>query len=133
MNAPIDQSSFLMKEIAPALGRHEFDLPPVLHAAVFGGFGVYLAIMWLAFSDRELVIPFAIFFVFLAGFYILPALWAKVADDGRPKPDWLDFSSAGMECATGHVSARSAMVQVLIMPVMLVAWGVIIAVIHAAT
>ena len=131
MNAPLNHQTFALHAQHPARSHHQFDLPPVLHAAVFGGFGVYLAIMWLAFSDRELIIPFAIFFVFLAGFYIVPALWAKVADDGRPKPDWLDFSLLGIDCETGHVSAPSAMVQILIMPAMLIVWGLIIAIIQA--
>lgn len=119
-----------------ALPRHNrmertFDLHPALHVAVFGGFALYLAIMWAAFHERSLVIPFAIFFFFLAAFFVVPAAWVRVESRPGPFATWGDFLREGLESATGHATARETMAQVLIMPVMLVLWGVIVALIRA--
>lgn len=108
-----------------------FDLHPALHVGVFGGFGVYLAVMWSAFGQRELIIPFAIFFFFTAAFFVVPAAWARIENRTGTVADWSEFLRDGFNCATGHLSARETMAQVLIMPVMLLLWGLSVAVIRA--
>lgn len=110
---------------------HVFDLHPVLHIAVFGGFAVYLAIMWSAFADPGLAIPFVIFGVFLAAFFIVPALRARMAPDAGPRALWADFRREGMPTGSGHLTANAVMAQVLIMPAVMILWGLAIAVIRA--
>jgi hypothetical protein len=134
MNAPLDRTAFEDARILaepPAAGR-VFDLHPALHAAVFGGFAAYLGIMWAAFGTAQLILPFAIFFVFLAGAWITPAMWARVAGTPGRKTSWSEFLRDGFECGTGHVTAGAAMGQVLIMPAMLLLWGLAVAVIKAS-
>lgn len=111
--------------------ERQFDLHPALHLATFGGFFAYLGIMWLAFGNPELVLPFVIFVVFLAGSLIVPAYWERVAHQDGPKQSFAEFLREGIDCATGHLTAGETMVQVLIMPTMLVAWGLIVATIRA--
>ena len=112
--------------------RRSFDLHPALFAATLGGFLVYLAVMAVTFMTPELIIPFAIFFITIVAAFAVPALWTRV--DG-PKigrmPDWHAFLHDGIDTGSGHLSGRSAAIQVLIMPAMLVAWGLIVALICA--
>lgn len=133
MNAPLNHLAFEDARIfATAPSRERvFDLHPALHAGVFGGFFAYLGIMWAAFATRELVIPFVIFAVFLAAAWIVPALWAKVAETPGAKPSFSEFLRDGFACETGRITAGAAMGQVLIMPAMLILWGTAIAVIVA--
>lgn len=138
MNAPLNRAEFdgiVMEHPAPAIAalaraEHVFGLHPALHVATFAGFFAYLGIMWAAFAHAELVLPFAIFVVFLAAAFIVPASWAKVAP--AKGPSWQEFLRDGVVCATGPLAAGPAMVQVLIMPAMLLVWGVAIAIIAAS-
>ncbi|RSY80609.1 hypothetical protein DAH66_15675 [Sphingomonas koreensis] len=112
-------------------GEHVFDLHPALHIALFGGFFAYLGIMWAAFGEKGLAIPFAIFAIFLAAAFIVPAWWARVAPGEGRKPGWNEFLGEGIVCETGRLDAGGAMVQVLIMPVMLIGWGLFLAAVRA--
>jgi hypothetical protein len=102
-----------------------------LHIALFGGFFAYLGIMWAAFGEKGLVIPFAIFAVFLAAAFIVPGWWARVAPGDGRKPGWNEFMAEGVACETGRLGAGGAMVQILIMPVMLIGWGLFLAAVRA--
>jgi hypothetical protein len=108
-----------------------FDLHPALHIATFGGFGVYVAIMWAAFGQKDLLISFAVFAVFIAAFFFVPAAWARIDVRTGPFASWNDFMREGFDCLTGHLTARETIAQVLIMPAMLLLWGVSVAVIKA--
>ncbi len=80
--------------------------------------------------NAELAIPFAIFALFVIAGFGTPALWARVAAPAPGEaPGWATFRREGFECLTGHVSANGAMVQVLIMPALLIAWGTAVAII----
>ncbi|MDF7775673.1 hypothetical protein P1X14_10485 [Sphingomonas sp. AOB5] len=125
---PLDQHA----EFMPNRTGRVFDLHPAIHVAVFGGFFAYLGIMWAAFGNAELAIPFVIFAVFLAGSFITPAMWARVSPNIGPKADWSKFLRDGFDCETGHLTARATMAQVLIMPAMLILWGLAIALIRAS-
>lgn len=111
---------------------HVFDLHPSLHLAVFGGFFVYLGIMWTAFADPGLAIPFVIFVIFLAASVIVPGMWARIAPDAGPRETWADFRREGIDTASGRLTADAATAQVLIMPAMLVLWGIAVAVVRFA-
>jgi hypothetical protein len=115
----------------PPRGR-AFDLPPALHIGMFACLFLYLGIMWATFATAELILPFAIFVVFLSASFIVPAYWAKVAPAEVKGISLSDFFHDGFVCETGRISGGAAAVQVLIMPVMLVCWGLIIAVIRAS-
>ncbi|MBA4048315.1 MAG: hypothetical protein C0476_07225 [Sphingomonas sp.] len=110
---------------------HVFDLHPMLHVAVFGSFFVYLGIMWAAFADPGLAIPFVIFMIFLAAFFVVPALWARIAAPVGQVESWEDFRQQGISTASGWLSANDATVQVLTMPAMLILWGLAVAIIRA--
>lgn len=131
MTMPLHQTAFADATALPRTrGAHVFDLHPALHIGVFAGFFAYLGIMWAAFGEKGLVIPFAIFAVFLAGAFIVPAWWARVAPGEGRAPSFADFMRDGVVCATGHQTAGAALVQVLIMPAMLIGWGLFLAIVR---
>lgn len=138
MNAPLNRAEFdgvvmdhpVLLAAAPARREHVFGLHPALHVATFAGFFAYLGVMWAAFGNAELAIPFVIFVTFLAAAFIVPALWAKVAP--AEGPSWQEFLRDGVVCETGPLAAGPAMLQVLIMPTVLIAWGIAIAIIQAS-
>jgi hypothetical protein len=131
MNMPIHAEAFAQAApVRRARGAHVFDLHPALHVGVFAGFFAYLGIMWAAFGEAQLAIPFVIFAVFLAAAFIVPAMWARIAPTEGRMPSWSEFMGEGVVCATGRLDARGAIVQVMMMPVLLVAWGLFLAVVR---
>jgi len=123
--------------LSPAEHRGEygrtFDLPPILFVLTAGGFLAYLGVMAAAFMNPELIIPMAIFVLFVVAGFGTPALWARIAPPAPGRQQSLErFMRDGFECETGHISGGGAATQVLIMPALILAWGVIIAIIAAS-
>lgn len=121
---------------APALRRNlaerAFGLPPAMFVATIGAYLAFLLIMAAAFMNRELVLPFAIFFIYVAMAFGVPGLWARI----MPRPSgryqsWSEFRAEGMEIATGRIGGDAAIAQVLALPVLIVGWAVATAIIVA--
>lgn len=113
--------------------ERSFDLPPVLHGLTVGLYLAFLAVMAFAFQDRGLIIPMAIFVMYIVMAFGVPAMWVRMQPDHSSKPlRWADFSRSGINTYTGNMSARDATSQVLILPVLILGWGLAIAVIAAA-
>jgi hypothetical protein len=109
-----------------------FGLHPALFAATIGAYLAFLAIMAATFMNPNLLIPFAIFVAYIVMAFGVPALWSNVV--GRPVgrfQSWAEFRSEGMDIHTGHVTSGAAIAQVLVLPGLIVAWGLAIAVIVA--
>jgi hypothetical protein len=109
-----------------------FGLPVVLHMATVGLYLTFLGVMAFAFQDRGLIIPMAIFVIYIVMAFGVPAIWVRMKPDHASKPmSWSDFSRFGINTYTGNMSAKDATGQVLILPVLILGWGVAIAVIAA--
>jgi hypothetical protein len=112
--------------------ERSFDLPPVLHVATVGLYFAFLGVMAFAFQDRGLIIPMAIFVIYIVMAFGVPAMWVRMKPDHASQPlRWADFSHSGVNTFTGNMSAKDATGQVLILPVLILGWGVAIAVIAA--
>ena len=116
--------------------RHEidrsFELPAVVYALTAGCYLGFLAIMTVTFGNPGLAIPMAIFAFFIVAGFALPTIWATMRPDNRSKPlTWGRLSSQGIATLTGRLSAGEAMAQVLVLPVLIVCWGLAVAVIAA--
>jgi hypothetical protein len=108
--------------------ERSFDLPPVLHAATVGLYFAFLGVMAFAFQDRGLIIPMAIFVIYIAMAFGVPAMWVRMKPEHSAKPlGWAHFSRLGIDTFTGNMSAKDATGQVLILPVLVLGWGVAIA------
>jgi hypothetical protein len=110
--------------------ERSFDLPPVLHVATVGLYFTFLAVMALAFQDRELIIPMAICVIYCVMAFGVPTMWKRMKPNHASRPlDWAEFSRSGINTYTGNMSAKDATGQVLILPVLILGWGIAIAVI----
>jgi hypothetical protein len=114
-----------------AVTRH-FDLPPVLHAATVGLYFAVLAVFAFAFGEKAMIIPFAIFAIFIVGGFGVPALWQVMQPAHSDRPlDWASFKRFGIATHTGVLASKDAIVQVLMLPLFILSWAVIIAFIAA--
>lgn len=119
-------------EAPRAFFNHTFELPAGVYAASLGCFVTFLATMVVGFGNPELGILMAIFGVFFAGFYGIPVLFVKESPEGTNKAlTWGQFKSRGIMTLTGRLPASEAIAQVLVLPVLIVLWGLACVVIAA--
>lgn len=106
-----------------------FDLPPAVHAMLAGSFFVFLAILGAAGMDAMLSIPFAMFMVFLAMFFAIPAVMARFVPEtpGRYQ-SWSEFMRDGIATGSGLLKGREAIVQIMTLPVLMIGWACFITV-----
>ncbi len=116
----------------PHIVDRNFELPRGLYIATVGCYLTFLATTALAFSHAELIIPMAIFvLIILAGFGV-PTIWTKLAPQAPARAkSWARFQREGIVSLTGHNTAGAATVQVLILPVLIVVWGLAVVTIAA--
>lgn len=118
--------------ITPVTVDRSFGLPARLYVATVGLYLVFLAVMSAAFMNAELVIPMAIFAGFIVIAFALAAKWVTMTPASTTRqPDWGRFRDFGIMTATGRLTAFEASVQVLVMPVLVLFWGVCVALIRA--
>jgi hypothetical protein len=122
---------------AEAVVRHQvendrnFGLPTALYGATVGCYLGFLLIVGSAFANPALAIPLAIIVLLIAAFFAVPAMWTRLRDN-RSEPQTLgEFETRGIMTNTGRLAPRDATIQVLILPVLLVVWGLAVAVIAA--
>ena len=108
-----------------------FGLPTALYGATIACYLAFLVIVGSAFANPVLVIPMAVIVVLIVAGFGVPAIWTRLK--GNPStPETLgEFETRGIMTNTGRLSAGEATAQVLILPVLLVAWGLAVAVIAA--
>lgn len=113
-----------------------FELPTGLYAITVGLYFAFLAVMFAGFSSPGLVIPMAIFAVFIVGMFGVPAVWTRIkshdesGDDATPLTMG-KFKNVGIMTYTGRLAPRDAIIQMLILPVLIVVWGCAVVVIAA--
>jgi len=108
-----------------------FGLPTALYGATVAGYLGFLLVVGSAFANPVLAIPMAIFVVFIIAGFGVPAIWTRLAGNTTEPQTLGEFEARGIQTATGRLAARDATIQVLILPVLLVVWGLAVAVIAA--
>lgn len=109
-----------------------FDLPTGLFAATVGLYFAFLAVMAVAFADPGLIVPMAIFYIYIIMAFGVPALWVRMKPDHADRPlSWRSFMCEGVDTHTGRLAGRDATVQVLLLPTLILGWGVAMATIVA--
>lgn len=118
-----------------ALPQHPartFELPPRLHALAAGAYLGFIALMASAFGNSELWIPLTICLFIIAMGFGTPGLWATLKPENSGNAlGWAEFRRKGIVTATGRTSAMDATVQVMILPVLILLWGVAVVIIKA--
>ncbi|HSF11770.1 MAG TPA: hypothetical protein VLA50_02260 [Erythrobacter sp.] len=121
----------------PAHVRHQveadrnFGLPTALYGATVGCYLAFLLIVGSAFANPVLAIPMAIFVLFIVAAFGVPAVWTRLAGNTSTPQTLGEFETRGIMTSTGRLAPKDATIQVLILPVLLVVWGLAVAVIAA--
>jgi ABC-type dipeptide/oligopeptide/nickel transport system permease subunit len=122
---------------APAPVRHQvevdrnFGLPTTLYGATIACYLGFLVIVGSAFANPVLAIPMAVIVLLIAAGFGVPAIWTRLKGNASEPETLGEFETRGIMTNTGRLSAGKATAQVLILPVLLVAWGLAVAVIAA--
>jgi hypothetical protein len=117
---------------APHEVDRNFELPTALYVLTGLGYAGFVALAAIALGNPELILPLAICFIFIGMYFAVPALWVRMKPDNpRRALNWDRFLRDGVQTATGRIPAKDAMIQVLILPTLIFAWGVAIAAIRA--
>jgi hypothetical protein len=114
----------------PAVDR-SFGLPSALYGATVACYLGFLAVVGSAFANPVLAIPMAIFVLFIVAGFGVPALWARLAGNTSEPLTLGEFEAKGIMTNTGRLAPKDATIQVLILPVLLVVWGLAVAAIAA--
>lgn len=101
-----------------------FELPISLYAATAGLYLAFIAVMFAGLTTPGLIIPMAIFAVFIVGMFGVPAVWTRLKDNDTKPMTMGEFKQAGIMTYTGRLAPRDATIQMLILPVLIVVWGI---------
>ncbi len=108
-----------------------FELPTGVYVAMAGMFTGFIAVLNIAFSGH-MGVSFAAIFFFVAAFFAIPVLFTRSAPDSRTSAlEWYQFLERGIVTASGREKAGSAAVLVLILPFLILCFGIAIATIAA--
>lgn len=121
--------------LRPNRAERAWDLHPGVHILIASAFFAFVGILGAATMDQGLVVPFAIFIAFLASFFGVPWIFARVAerDETAPFQSWQEFLREGIDTASGRLGGKEILVQALTVPAMLVMWSVFVAAVIYAT
>jgi hypothetical protein len=109
-----------------------FGLPTGLFAATVACYLAFVGLMGALFANPGLAIPLVIFAGFIIAAFGLAGWWVHMQPENDTKPlTWGQFTHRGVQTGTGLLTAGQASVQVLILPVLILFWGLSIAVIVA--
>ena len=113
-----------------ACDDHSFELPTGLYIAMAGLFLGFVTVLTLAFSGH-MAVSYGVIAVFIFAFFGLPAIFAHAGPEEQRRTRalrWHDFLDKGIVTATGRCSGKEAVVLVLLLPVLIFAFGIAVAV-----
>jgi hypothetical protein len=111
-----------------------FGLPTGFYVATVALYLGFIGIMASLFLNPELVIPMVLIAGFIAFAFGLAGRWAKMKPDNDTAPlSWGRFSCRGIDTLSGRLTASEAAIQALTLPVLILGWGLAVAVIVAFT
>jgi hypothetical protein len=131
--AALNEAAIVHAALPPAGVDRTMGLPTRLYVATAACYFGFLAILSLALMEPGLAIPMAICFLFVAMFAGVVAKWVRMDPPNSASAlSWAAFQRDGMFINTGHIAARDAVAQVLTVPLMILGWGVFIALLVAS-
>lgn len=121
--------------VAPPAARacedQTWELPGGLYAAMFAMFTGFIAVLSLNFRGGHMGVVAGVIFFFFAAYFGIPALFPKMAPRGVKSLGWFDFMDRGIVTATGRTKALEATVLVLLLPFLILCFGIAIVIIAA--
>jgi len=106
-----------------------FELPAGIYLAMASMFAGFVAVLSLAFRGGHMAVVYGVIFAFIGAFFAVPALFPAMARDKTSMKalSWFEFGDRGVATATGHASAREATVLVLLLPFLIMCFGIAVA------
>ncbi len=116
----------------PTTVDRNFELPGRLYVATAGAYFAFLAVTAVGFRSPEMIIPAAICVVFITMLFGTAAMWMRMQPEHRQHlTAWDRFWRQGIMTAYGRTKASDATIQVLILPVLILLWGIAVVTIAA--
>jgi len=108
-----------------------FELPTAIYIAMISMFAGFIAVLSLAFRGGHMAVVYGVIFAFIAAFFAVPALFpGQVPEENRISAlSLFDFGHRGIATATGRASAREATILVLLLPTLILCFGIAVAII----
>lgn len=122
----VAQSAEVRTELLqPVTVDRTFELPRVLYLATAGLYFGFVAVMAVGLSTPGLLIPLVICAIFIGMFFAVPTIWTRMHPTNAVSPlTWDRLRRQGIATLSGRLSAGEAAVQVLMLPVLIFAWGI---------
>ncbi|UVI38477.1 hypothetical protein [Qipengyuania spongiae] len=112
--------------VQPTKVDRSFEMPKVLYGVTVALYLGFIAIMGIGLQSPGLLIPMVIFALFIVAGFGLPALWTRLEPDhGTPQMPLDTLLRRGIATHTGHLPGRDAAVQMLMLPALIFAWGLV--------
>ena len=114
---------------ARACQDQSFELPSGIYIAMASTFTGFVTALSFAFRGGHMAVVYGVIFAFIAAFFAIPAVFPAMArQSGRSRAlSWFDFRNRGIATLTGHASAREATILVLLLPVLVLCFGIAVA------
>jgi hypothetical protein len=116
-----------------ACDDQSFELPTAIYVAMASMFVGFVAVLGFAFRGGHMAVVYGVIFAFIAAFFAVPALFPRMAREQRRTQalSLFDFGDRGIATATGRASARDATILVLLLPFLILCFGIAVATIAA--
>lgn len=104
-----------------------FEMPKALYGATVACYLGFVGIMAVGFPTPGLIIPMAIFAFFIVAGFALPTIWTRLQANGQAQKEPASTGRLfgdGIMTNTGRLSGKDAAAQMLILPVLIVLWGI---------
>ena len=129
------QQQLLVRDeiVAPPAARacddQSFELPPGIYMAMASMFAGFVAVLSLAFRGGHMAVVYGVIFAFIAAFFAVPTIFPAMAADRTSTRalSWFEFGNRGIATATGRASAREATILVLLLPFLILCFGIAVA------
>lgn len=116
--------------VAPPAARscndQTFELPGGIYVAMAIMFAGFIAVLGLGFRGGHMAVAYGVILAFLTAFFAIPTMFQQ-----RKGLSWAMFRYKGITTATGHASAAEATVLVLLLPFLILCFGIAVATIAA--
>jgi len=129
----LQRDEIVASPVPRACVDHSFEFPTGIYAAMAALLFGFMAVMAVGFAAPAMVVPMAVNFIFLTAFFAVPVIFVAASPDdlGPRSLRWSDFMDKGVETATGWTSGGEAVVLALILPFVILCWGIAVVAIAA--
>lgn len=116
----------------PTTVDRSFELPTRMYVAMAALFFAAVGVMAFGFRDQMIIVPTGVIAIFIAMFFAVPAQWVRMKPENlKTATSWARFRRDGIMTPHGRSTAGAATVQVLILPALILVWGITVVAIAA--